>query len=494
MNITTPNGKSFTSERIIGKGTQGTAYLVKDKKGFKFVLKEISLTNSLVKQQAIREIEAMRESCQHENIINYYESFSLNRYLYIVMEYAHNSSLDKIIQEHASRSEYFSQAQIVHYMSEISAALNYCHSKKMIHRDVKPGNILLTQVGKIKLTDFGLAKTLAVEEICQTFLGTPLYMCPEVLKGMSYSYKADIWSCGVVMYELMALDAPWFLLGNKPSSIPDLKNIIINNSPNFSLLETLGYKKNLVKVVKWMLHKNQNKRATANDILESIEVKSPPTFTETITDPTQNYGLPKISNNYLFDKKTNYIKKYTSNEESAALCIQNSLRNSLKYKEKEVCVPGRYYTKYEEEKITHIQNVLRKSLRRRNDNRISDFKKFNPPNYIPPNVPKMVPISKDGVSKKVDSNDLPSIHKNKQIYATPIYGNNLKDKNLNNRSYKQLLDEKHKESKLPKPPSREKFVNLNPRIEALATPRNISKPQYYDRKDTRPPWSGGKYK
>lgn len=91
-------------------------------------------------------------------------------------------------------------------------ALKYCHEDhheltghKVIHRDIKPGNVFLTKDGSVKLGDFGLCRSLNDQSQAATNVGTPLYMAPEILAKQPYSEKADVWSLGCVIYELAAL-------------------------------------------------------------------------------------------------------------------------------------------------------------------------------------------------------------------------------------------------------------------------------------------------
>jgi serine/threonine protein kinase len=95
--------------------------------------------------------------------------------------------------------------------------LEFLHSNKQLHRDIKPGNILVNSDGSVKLSDFGISKTLDnTANICDTFVGTATYMSPERAVGQDYSFSADIWSLGIVLYELATGEFPFPKLASFP--------------------------------------------------------------------------------------------------------------------------------------------------------------------------------------------------------------------------------------------------------------------------------------
>ena len=89
------------------------------------------------------------------------------------------------------------------YMKSLFQAINHCHAQNIVHRDIKPDNIMITANNTVRLIDFGLSKASKGNKQLQTVAGTPYYMAPEVLEG-SYSKQADIWSLGVLLYTLIS--------------------------------------------------------------------------------------------------------------------------------------------------------------------------------------------------------------------------------------------------------------------------------------------------
>ena len=373
--FTTPTGRILNHEKIIGRGSQGVAHLVRDKKGFFFVVKEINICCLESKETAINELETMRVSCQHENIVKYFDSWFNKTSLMIVMEFAINGSMDKIIKRHQTSKKYFCQSQIVNYLTQLCEALKHCHGNSIIHRDVKPANILVYQLGNVKLTDFGLSKNLKYSnEMCKTYIGTPLYMSPEILTGEIYSYASDIWSCGCVMYELMEFKTPWYSKNGKiPANMSCLENIIMTKEPEY----TNGrYSNNLLLTIKWMLQKNQNKRPSAADIIDQVDIKKPPTPREE-TNVSNSY-VEMFDKNYKFmtKKYLNPNLEYYSSEYSE---LQNiSSKQSLKVKnyntKSETCKERNTHTNEKQREECVIQNPFSSCMSLRNDKVEKDFK------------------------------------------------------------------------------------------------------------------------
>jgi len=127
-------------------------------------------------------------------------------------------------------------------------ALKHIHDRKILHRDIKAPNVLITSTGLIKLGDFGVAKCLNFTiEKAKTFTGTPYYLSPEIVQNLPYSFKSDIWSLGVLLYEICCLKLPF-----EAKSIPLLTLKIINGEykpiPDFYSKELKTLVSNLLRV------------------------------------------------------------------------------------------------------------------------------------------------------------------------------------------------------------------------------------------------------
>ena len=216
-------------------------------------------------QKYFNEIEVFKQ-LHHINLIQYSNSFIHKNKLCIVMEYAENGDLSKIIKKYASLKQYIPEEQIWTYFIQICRGLNYIHSKKIIHRDIKTQNIFLSKDNVIKVGDFGISKILKnTYDFCKTPLGTPYFLSPEICSGKTYDYKSDVWMLGCVLYELMTLKRP-FEGDNLPNLMRNILRKEIKDLPK-------NYSNNLKWLVKKLLSKNDRDRPYIKDILNYSFVK-----------------------------------------------------------------------------------------------------------------------------------------------------------------------------------------------------------------------------
>ena len=274
--LVTPQGKNLTLGRRLGQGQFGVADLVRDRRGENFCLKQVPVrtADEPAKAEVMREVELMKMSV-HANVIVLHDSWFDRNRLFILMEYCVNSSVDVLIAEYASRKVFFTEDKVVSFVTELSSALHFLHDDlKVMHRDLKPGNVFMDRIGTLKIGDFGLSKCLHGDVYCASFVGTPLYMSPEQCKGESYSFRTDVWALGCIAYEFMALTSPWVRGAN---TYPALVKNIISASPDFHRLTT-RYSDVLVNSTRWMLQKKPSRRWTAamvNSIFRPQNVDPP---------------------------------------------------------------------------------------------------------------------------------------------------------------------------------------------------------------------------
>ena len=153
---------------------------------------------------------------------------------------------------------------VLDIFTQICLSLKHIHDRKILHRDIKSPNILLSSNGLVKLSDFGVAKCLSFTiEKAKTFTGTPYYLSPEIVQNIPYSFKSDIWSLGVLLYEMCCLKLPFIA-----KSIPLLTLKIINGQyepiPDIYSIE-------LKSLVNMLLTVDNQKRPTINEILSMIK-------------------------------------------------------------------------------------------------------------------------------------------------------------------------------------------------------------------------------
>lgn len=154
-------------------------------------------------------------SLSHPNVVSIYDVGQEGDVHYIVMEYVEGSNLNDIIKERAP----LQPEETVHIASQICDALDHAHQNGIIHRDIKPHNILIGINGRVKVTDFGIARAATSSDITQTgsVIGSVHYFSPEQAKGASQGEKSDLYSLGIVMYQMLTNRLPF--LGDSPISV-----------------------------------------------------------------------------------------------------------------------------------------------------------------------------------------------------------------------------------------------------------------------------------
>ncbi|GMM29685.1 mitogen-activated protein kinase kinase [Martiniozyma asiatica (nom. inval.)] len=154
-------------------------------------------TKEIIQSQILRELRIMHE-CSSPFITKFYGTFLNEGNVVICMEYVDCGSLDHIFQITGPFPEFI----LSHIAKSVLSGLIYLYDNhKIIHRDVKPSNVLMNSKGKIRLCDFGVSREL-INSMADTFVGTSTYMSPERIQGGVYSIKGDIWSLGLMLYEL----------------------------------------------------------------------------------------------------------------------------------------------------------------------------------------------------------------------------------------------------------------------------------------------------
>ncbi|GIQ87630.1 hypothetical protein KIPB_009708 [Kipferlia bialata] len=187
--------------------------------------------------------------------------------IYIYMEYCSGGDLATYIKRHKMQRSYISESVIWSVLIQLLDALHYCHShkpKRIMHRDIKPGNIMMNEAKRIKLGDFGLARELGQYSLAKTNVGTPLYMSPEQIDRRPYNDKCDIWALGCVMYELAALVPPF------EAQTQAALNLKIKSGRYNALPET--YSSELKGVITSMLEMRQSARPDVAKLMEHPRV------------------------------------------------------------------------------------------------------------------------------------------------------------------------------------------------------------------------------
>ncbi|KAA0201534.1 hypothetical protein HAZT_HAZT005426 [Hyalella azteca] len=207
------------------------------------------------------ELISLRRECEiqrglfHPNIVLMLDSFETEREVVAVSEYV-PQQLCALLQANGALNEVMVRGIACNLVS----ALYYLHSHRIVHRDIKPQNILLTESGTAKLCDFGFSKKMEINTyVLESIKGTPLYMAPELIEQQPYDQKADLWSLGCILFELLTGTPPFCT-----NSIVHLIEMVRTKPVQWPT----GCSRNCVDFLQGLLQKDQDKRLEWPDVLQ----------------------------------------------------------------------------------------------------------------------------------------------------------------------------------------------------------------------------------
>ncbi len=264
---------AFEIEKLLGRGGMGEVYLARDTRLNRPVAVKIlppaTASNSLANKRLLREAQAAA-ALEHPHICTIHEIVEAEGFTFIVMQYVEGETLSDILQNGA-----LDIRRALKIALQITEAIADAHRHKIIHRDIKPANIVVSSNDQVKVLDFGLAKRLATEEdndkstiksiLSQPglILGTASYMSPEQARGLEVDSRTDLWSLGIVLYEMTC--------GKKPfegETLADKFVSILHDKPEFPT----NFNPEQKKIILRLLEKDYDKRfQTADELLQELK-------------------------------------------------------------------------------------------------------------------------------------------------------------------------------------------------------------------------------
>ncbi|SOV17109.1 RAC-beta serine/threonine protein kinase [Plasmodium sp. gorilla clade G2] len=314
--------ESFNYLKVIGEGSYGKVMLVKHLQNKKLYAMKILRKENILSKNQIEHTRVERnvlKCVSHPFIVKMYYAFQTTQKLYFILEYCPGGELFF----HLSKLREFSEETAKFYSSEIILALEYLHELNIIYRDLKPENVLLDELGHIRLTDFGLSKEGITEtNLTKSLCGTPEYLAPEIIEQTGHGKAVDWWSLGIMLYEMLTGELPF----NNSN-----RNILFESIK----YEKLTYPKNLspkaVDLLKKLFEKNPKKRLGSGST-DAQEIKKHPFFKNVNWDDVLYKKVkppfkPKLFNQLdlqNFDKEfLNMPLKYSDQHENSNLTYED---------------------------------------------------------------------------------------------------------------------------------------------------------------------------
>lgn len=293
------------------------------------------------KKETLDEAKIM-EHLTHPNIIHFREVYKTKRgKLCIVMDYADGGDLQGYLRNWGG---YLKEDLILSWFTQIWLAIKHVHDRKILHRDLKSQNIFLTKSKLVKLGDFGIARVLShTKDIAKTVVGTPYYLSPEIIENQPYSFSSDIWSLGVLLYEMCWLKPPF-----DAGSLHDLAKKIVKGK--YSAIP-VRYSDNMSLLIETLLKVEPSERPNINQILKFPLISDQiPSFLDEETFKDE-FSHTIIHNKMYFEKPD---KKEDKKEEEEAKLPSVPEEDPKSVAASDDGTPEEYYKKY----VKYINKVI----------------------------------------------------------------------------------------------------------------------------------------
>lgn len=245
------NFEHFQILRAIGKGSFGKVCIVQKKDTKKmYAMKYMNKLKCIERNEVrnvFKELQIM-QNLEHPFLVNFWYSFQDEEDMFMVVDLLLGGDL----RYHLQQNVHFTESTVKHHVCEIALALHYLRNKRIIHRDIKPDNILLDEHGHAHLTDFNIAAIVKDDLKATSIAGTKPYMAPELFQPIEgthsgYSFAVDWWSLGITAYELLRGQRPYIVRANTPTT--EIQQTFQKIQPCYPVTWSLGIKSLLRKLL-----------------------------------------------------------------------------------------------------------------------------------------------------------------------------------------------------------------------------------------------------
>jgi serine/threonine protein kinase/tetratricopeptide (TPR) repeat protein len=290
INTGTDFGPRYHVESLLGSGGMGKVYKARDRELDRIVAIKVLRPDLMTDPQAMQRFKhelLLASSISHPNILRIHDLGEYNGVKFISMAYVDGGDLTQLLHKEGR----LPLDRALNIIRQLAAALAAAHGANVVHRDLKPQNILMDRFDHVYVSDFGIAKTLESDRTSVTrtgaVLGTPLYMSPEQVEGKPVDHRSDLYTFGLILYELLTGvlpftgDTTFQLMYQRVHELPKRPELVIPDLPPY-----------LSRICLKCLEKEPGKRYQhANEILADLELKHVPTHTRTL-----QITLPAVSN------------------------------------------------------------------------------------------------------------------------------------------------------------------------------------------------------